>query len=303
MNTIPRSSVAASHRLSERLVFPIVAILTALLLSFAPDLISPNTQLLGLAIIVIILGIPHGALDPWIAEQIGIVSNRQQSIFFTLGYLALAALVVIVWQWAPLASLFLFLTISAFHFSGDWTEDLSWSIRLTAGILLLLLPIGLHTETVAVIFVHLSGEEASKLTQHLALPAWLLGGAMAALTGWAPWKKAWAAALEFVTLFVLAYTSPPLVYFALYFCLQHSPRHLLGLFRRAEHSLRPRLFRMMVFYTFSTCLLAGLLWWLWQDLSFDSLMLRLIFIGLAAVTVPHMILIAAEHFGVKFLRQ
>lgn len=293
MNKTPPSCATTSSRLTERLVFPIIAMLTALLLTYAPDLISPNLQLLGLAIMVMILGVPHGALDPWIAEQIGIVSTRQQSILFTLGYLALTAIVVIVWHWAPLASLVIFLLISAFHFSGDWAKDLSWLPRLTAGIILLLLPIGLQPDSVAAIFVHLSGDQAGTLADLLSLPPWLLAGAMAALIGWALWEKCWTVALEFVALFVLADASPPLVYFALYFCLLHSPRHLMGLFRQAGQSQRPRLIQMIVLYTLLTGILAGLLWWLWQDLSVDSLVLRLIFIGLAAVTVPHMILIAA----------
>jgi hypothetical protein len=50
---------------------------------------------------------------------------------------------------------------------------------------------------------------------------------------------------------------------------------------------------MMVIYTLSSLVLIGGLWWLWSELPSSTLMLKLIFISLAAVTVPHMLLIFA----------
>jgi hypothetical protein len=52
---------------------------------------------------------------------------------------------------------------------------------------------------------------------------------------------------------------------------------------------------MMVIYTLSSLVLIGGLWWLWSALPSGTLILKLIFISLAAVTVPHMLLIFAVH--------
>lgn len=293
-----RSSISPS--MLERLLFPAFALLTIGFLSVAPDLISPTAQLIILAVVVATLGMPHGALDPWIAENMGLSQTPLQAIAFNVTYLLIAALVIVIWTLLPVTSLLIFLVISAWHFSGDWSGDMQRLPRLGAGLLLLLMPIGFHTDNVAMLFSHLSGAGGAALAHTLALPTWFLIVSMMVLAEFAAWQRQWLTMLELFGLLALAYVAPPLVYFALYFCLLHSPRHLLGLFRQASASQRPRLIRMAAIYTVLTLLLLGALAWIWANQapawSAETLVLKLVFIGLAAVTVPHMILIAAAHF-------
>jgi Brp/Blh family beta-carotene 15,15'-monooxygenase len=279
----------------DHFLFPLAALISLVMIYLVPDMLSLTTQLALLGIVIVILGLPHGALDPWIAENIGIQNTRKQILLFNLSYLAIAVMVICVWYWLPMLSLLLFLAISAWHFSGDWKNDIQQPFRFCAGALLLLMPIGFHTETVSTIFEQLSGERGGNLAYALVLPAWLLTCAVALLAGWAFFQQQWKTALEFMTLLTLAYLTTPLVYFTLYFCLLHSPRHLLSLFSVAPPNQHPRLLKMMIVYTLATVLLVGILWWLWSALSTDTLILRLTFISLAAVTVPHMILIATAY--------
>ncbi len=280
----------------ERLLFPLAALVTLLCIHIFPDIFSPTTQLAVLGIVIVVLGLPHGALDPWIAERIGIRNNPQQVFLFTFGYVSIATLVVLIWAWLPTFSLLIFLAISAWHFSGDWKNSITQPLRLGAGALLLLMPIGFHTEIVMIIFEQLSGENGSKLAQTLALPTWLLVSAMGLFAGCAACHQQWRAAFEFLMLLALSYLTSPLIYFTVYFCFMHSPRHLLSLFVMAPPQQHSRLVRMLLTYTLVTLLLGGVLWWLWSTLPTDTLILRLIFISLAAVTVPHMMLIATAHF-------
>jgi Brp/Blh family beta-carotene 15,15'-monooxygenase len=283
----------------ERLLFPVAAFFVIALLALTPTLLPPTFQLVGLAIVVALFGMPHGALDPWIAEKIGVRRTRRHMFAFHLLYLLIAALVVVIWTVLPVASLLVFLTISAWHFSGDWSHDMGRLTRLGVGLLLLLMPIGFHTENVALLFSYLSGDGGQALAHTLSLPVWFLVVAMLALAELAAWRRQWLAGLELLGLLALAYMAPPLVYFALYFCLLHSPRHLLGLFREAQPSQRPRLIWMAINYTVATLLLLGALAWFWshQDATtpLNALITKLVFIGLAAVTVPHMLLIGAAH--------
>jgi len=277
---------------SAQRIFPLSALLCIVLIHVSFDFISPTLQLIILGIVIALFGLPHGALDPWIAERIQLNNTPQQKFVFNAGYLALAALVVLFWWWFPALSLIIFLSISAWHFSADWMPSLSMPTRFIAGALLLLMPIGFHTEAVSMIFQQLSGTEGGKLADTLALPPWLLGTTMALMTAATIWRRHWHTSLEFLTLTALAYFTPPLLYFTLYFCLLHSPRHLYGVFSAAPTAAHPRLMRMMVVYTVATLLLLGVLWWLWPTLPINTLILKFIFIGLAAVTVPHMVLIA-----------
>lgn len=287
----------AQHRpLFESLLFPIGAVLTIAALSLATGTIPQGMQIAALLGLVIVLGLPHGALDPWIAESSGLIDGRLQTVVFNGIYLAIAAAVVAAWWWAPGLTLLGFLIISAWHFSEDWRGELpSWA-RVPSGALLLLMPIGFHTETVAELFALLSGEAGAAVAHGLALPPALLASGMLMLSGVAILRQQRWAALELLALLILAWIAPPLVYFAVYFCLQHSPRHLLGHFREAGSAQTRRLMVMTVIYTLGSVLVLVPLVWLWSDQPLESLLMRLIFIGLAALTVPHMILmLIAEH--------
>jgi len=295
----PASPLIMTLLKSTPRVFPLAALLCIVLLNVSFDFISPTAQLIILGIVIALFGLPHGALDPWIAERIGLNNTPQQKILFNAGYLVLAALVVLCWWWFPAFSLIIFLSITVWHFSADWAPSLGMPTRLIAGVLLILMPIGFQTEAVGMIFQQISGIEGGKLAATLALPAWFLVSTMALVVAATLWKRQWQTSLEFLTLIALAYFTPPLIYFTLYFCLLHSPRHLYGLFGAAPTAEHPRLMRMMVIYTLATLLLLGVLWWLWSTLPINTLILKFIFIGLAAVTVPHMMLIAFAHRRAK----
>jgi len=276
--------------LFESLLFPIGAVLTVLALSLATGAIPQGLQIAVLLGLVVVLGLPHGALDPWIAESSGLIEGRLQTVVFNALYLVIAAAVIAAWWWSPGLTLLGFLMISAWHFSEDWRDELPRWARLPSGALLLLMPIGFHADTVAELFAMLSGEAGAAVAQGLALPPALLAVAMLTLSGIALLRQQHWAAVELLALLALAWIAPPLVYFAVYFCLQHSPRHLLGHFREAGAAQTRRLMVMAVVYTLGSVLVLVPLLWLWSDLPLESLLMRLIFIGLAALTVPHMIL-------------
>ncbi|AEG32262.1 Brp/Blh family beta-carotene 15,15'-dioxygenase [Thiomicrospira cyclica] len=275
--------------------FTLVALLVAGLLKLQPDLLPITWQIALLAVLVIALGLPHGALDPWLAEQIGIHNTLRQKALFAIGYLLISVAVVAIWWVMPVISLLVFLIISAWHFSGDWEQSLNRPLRLGLGVLLLLMPIGFHPEEVARLFSHLSGEGGGALAYTLAIDPFVLAGIMLLIIMVALFQKQWRTAAESAALLILAYSAPPLLYFIVYFCLLHSPRHLLGIYQHAGQAQYAKLTKMLVLYTLATLLLLGVLAWYWSDLSIEALVLRLVFIGLAALTVPHMMLVALQH--------
>ena len=87
--------------------------------------------------------------------------------------------------------------------------------------------------------------------------------------------------------------TPPLIYFVVYFCLLHSPRHFL---LTADHlkltplqALRatwPILMSTLAMAALGALVLAVL------TPAFEPATLQIVFIGLAALTVPHMLLTA-----------
>lgn len=274
----------------ETRFFVPIALVAAVALGAFPSAIPQAAQLMVLALGVVILGLPHGALDPAIAERAGLVRSVASLWFFNSIYTAVVLAVIGLWWFAPVFSLALFLAVSAWHFAGDWRDTLPWWAQGIGGAGLLLLPITFHTEAVATIFVALSGPGGATLAEALGQLGWLVPSAMLSVAGFALIKQQWASGLEFMALVVIGILAPPLVFFIIYFCSLHSPRHLREHFQQADRNDHGRLWRMLVVYTLATLLLIIPMLWLWSSLSVNETIVRLVFVGLAAVTVPHMML-------------
>ena len=92
--------------------------------------------------------------------------------------------------------------------------------------------------------------------------------------------------------FTFAFT-PPLVGFAFYFCFVHSARHLQTIvdILGATASKPAILIQALVFTLASWGAGAAAFWSLSGVGSVDAALLRVVFIGLAALTLPHIVLV------------
>ncbi|MEM1176714.1 MAG: Brp/Blh family beta-carotene 15,15'-dioxygenase [Acidobacteriota bacterium] len=275
-----------------------------------------KTQLLLLAVGVAVLGVPHGALDHVIGRRLlrRPLGPYWAPAFFGT-YLGLAALVLVAWWHWPIASLVAFLGISALHFGlGDVRRELSAStlfpLEVAArGALPLAAPMLFHPQEVAHLFGALvagPGPTAEAVWRYAAIIAAMLAPAL----GWSLYhhaRRTFARApgphgeviAEVLGLLVLFWAAPPLIAFLLYFCGWHSARHTL---ETAEElmpgPLREGLstfIRLAVPLTVATLALAAVAWMLLttHGQGVDPALLQVVFIGLAALTVPHMMLCAA----------
>ncbi len=104
----------------------------------------------------------------------------------------------------------------------------------------------------------------------------------------APWV-----AVEYALLVATALVTPPLIYFVIYFCLLHSPRHFL--LTADQLSLTPlqglRAAWPILVATLAITALGAISLAVFTP-AFEPATLQIVFIGLAALTVPHMRLTA-----------
>ena len=249
-----------------------------------------------LGVLVASLGLPHGALDPLIARRAGLWRTPLGFAGFNLGYLAMVVLVVGVWLLAPAASLVGFLVVSGIHFGADWNGGRSIGLRSLTGIGLLALPAFAHHDEVAGIYRTLAGTGGAVVADvqsslgPLAILAMLVGAALAL-------RRRPTDALEILLAATLALVAAPLVFFALYFCALHSARHLRHGFAEERGSGRLAVL-ITVVYTAVPIAAVGILTAVFAgDFAPGGALaggwtIRLVFIGLAALTVPHMTVIA-----------
>lgn len=257
--------------------------------------LSQQALVLVLALAVAVTGLPHGALDPWVAWRIGLWRGRWGFVAFNVAYVGLAALVVMAWRLAPGLSLVVFLAISAWHFAGDWRQDLPGWARALAGLALLALPAWRWPGDVDASFALLAGADGSVIASWLRVASPWLAVGVAAVALLAQ-RRSRATAIELAAVAALALLLPPLVYFVVYFCALHSLRHLRIAVGEADASSRGPIAGVALLYTVLTLVLAALVWpWLAAAGTLvhtaDAELLKLVFIGLAALTLPHMLVV------------
>ena len=273
-----------------RLFLPL-ALLTALAFLLADPEPPLVVQIAAIAILAAVLGMPHGALDPLIARRLGLWRTPLTFAAFNLAYIGVAAAVVALWLIAPVPSLVAFLLISAAHFGSDWNRERPLALRFLTGAALLSLPSLRDQDAVADLYVTLAGDGARAVaaTQAALGPVLLVGLAVAAVIAA---RRAPHEAFELLSAAALALLAPPLMFFIVYFCTLHSARHLREGFRE-EHGHGRRLTLLVVAaYTLAPlALAAAFLVGTAGTAALDEQLLRVVFIGLAALTVPHMALV------------
>jgi len=82
--------------------------------------ISLENQLIYSSILILLLGIPHGAID----HVLFFKKRKMSQLKFYSIYLGLSLLFVILWHILPVTSLILFILISAFHFGESQFADI-----------------------------------------------------------------------------------------------------------------------------------------------------------------------------------
>jgi beta-carotene 15,15'-dioxygenase len=258
--------------------------------------VAPQTELVICVVLIACLGLPHGAADPLYARALFNPKSALQWILFSVIYIAIASFVVLIWWIAPIPFLVLFLSISAFHFSADLSDDASVLLRILYGGSPIVLPSMFHFESVLQIFSILVDPPTAASIAHglrsLAFP-WLLLLVISILF---QVRASGRTALEAATVAGLALALPPIPAFVFYFCGMHSARHFLRTQRFANISMGTVLVTCVA-PTLAVLIALAVLWQFRTSLSVDARLVQFTFITLAGLTVPHMILIEPVRFA------
>jgi len=296
-----------------RLALAALAGLTA----FAPLLgsLTVSAQLAAVALPIGILGVMHGALDPWVgdhvlAQRIGQTRRGPWNPVLISAYLGLMGLVVLSWVIAPRATLVAFLAISVLHFGaqdgaavGQRGDRLA---TLVLGALPVLGPFVAHPGDVALILgwlVGLDPDTTAPLLRWLLNPVvalWIVGCSMLISRMLLLHEAGLGRALVLLAVITPAMLLlPPLVAFAAYFCLVHSFGHLVDLHVAGEgpwRAWRPADWLARLWPATLGAFGLGAAGWLWighvdpAAVPTREALARAVFCGLAALTVPHVAL-------------
>ena len=259
--------------------------------------VNDQSGLIILATLILLLGVPHGAFDTIFAYRLYDLRKPTDWMLFAMIYLLLAAVVVAVWWWAPMGFLILFLLISAAHFSGDPEEGTPHATRILYGGSVLLLPALFHSEEMAQLFGLLVGNEpALLLMPWIKLIAWIWLPCVAIGVILLAWSD-WLGAMEIASVVLLSVAAPPLIAFTLFFCGMHSARHILRTIDYSGSLSRRLLALSALLPMIGVAVVSALAWWFLKGKSLDERLIQIVFVGLAALTVPHMALVERVRFS------
>lgn len=237
---------------------------------------------------IVIIGIPHGALDPWIGLTEPSLKNKHTWLFF-LVYTAIAMLTCLLWFILPYLSLALFLLISAHHFGSDWFQGSGFNNVhcIAQGGIILSLPVLTHSSETLFIFNLLTDGNLSDLRWFFG--GWLTLGLISCIL-----TRSKGVMIELVFLVLLSLYTAPLTFFACYFCVLHSLRHYIR-YGPSIFQQHPQRLPLLILVILVTYLLGWILFWsLPEHRLLEEKLLQVLFWGLSSLTVPHMLLVARK---------
>ena len=260
--------------------------------------------------LILSIGISHGALDHQKGKRLTKIYNLKNSYLFYSIYLMLVLIVILIWFFFPTISLLLFLIVASYHFGKEDTDFLFYKknrfniiLYFLKGMLIIVTPLLFHfIETINIFKLLLVENENFYLflefieSNYILLLVFLMSLLVNIYYLMNNFKFTnFLIFFDFFSIVVLNYFLTPLFAFTIYFCFLHSFRHSISLVVELdENSFKngsllfvkkamPLTVLTAVFYILS-------LYFLSNYYQLNDAILKVIFIGLASLTFPHILL-------------
>ena len=261
-------------------------------------------------LLILSIGVSHGSLDLSKGKKLLKIYNINNVSVFYFIYIFFVLLIISLWIIFPASSLIIFLLVASFHFGKEDAQFLINSnsnfnklFFLLKGLLIVAAPLYFHfNETIRIFklllvvnenfYLALDFIESNRLLPILVIIS-IISAATLFLTNY-EFKK-FTILFDCLSVLIINYFLSPLLAFTIYFCFLHSIRHIINLvFELNENNFKegfkiflsksmPLTILTIVFYIISLYLLNNYY-------EFDNAIFKVIFIGLASLTFPHILL-------------
>ena len=254
--------------------------------------------------LILIIGISHGALDNIKGAKLLELFGYKNTVSFYLTYIFISLLIIIFWLIFPNIVLLLFLIVAAYHFGK---EDTVFSFRrkffiseflfFLKGSAVIIAPLLLKREETNEIFniLNFNFFEAEFFKNNFLITMLCLSFLSSLYISK---KKSLEfkgiMILDFFSLVILNLFLSPILAFTLYFCFLHSIRHSISLIFELDKSFKSGL-RKFISKAIPLTIATGVIFllaifFLNNFYKLDEAIYKVIFIGLASLTFPHILL-------------
>ena len=254
--------------------------------------------------LILILGISHGALDDFKGKKLLKLFGYKSTILFYLAYILISLLIIVFWLLFPNTVLFLFLIVAAYHFGKEDTVFsfkknffISEFLFFLKGSAVIIVPLLLQRQETNEIFriLNFSVFESQVFSDQLLITILCLSFLSSLYISYK--KNAnlkGIMIMDFLSLIILNLFLTPIIAFTLYFCFLHSIRHSITLIFELDKSFKSGLkkfIRKAIPLTFvSGVIFLFAIYFLNYIYTLDEAVYKVIFIGLASLTFPHILL-------------
>ncbi len=254
--------------------------------------------------LILIIGISHGSLDNIKGNKLlNLFGYKSISLFYAI-YILVSLLIIILWLIIPNIVLLLFLIVASYHFGKEDTvfyfkksflfTELLFFLK---GSSIIIAPLLFNKAATNEIFRILNFQvfEYSFFNNYFLIFFLFLSFISSIyLSNNKNIDTKALMIMDFLSLIILNVFLTPVLAFTLYFCFLHSIRHSISLIFELDNSFRQGLKKFIkkaLPLTFITSLIFLItIYFLNNFYTLDEAIYKVIFIGLASLTFPHILL-------------
>ena len=272
-------------------------------------LVSPLNKIIDVNLIIclfliLIIGISHGSLDNIKGRKLlKIFAFKSEYIFYII-YLTISSLIILLWIIFPNTVLLIFLIVACYHFGKEDTvffveKEIFFKeiLYFFKGSSVIIAPLFFHREETNEIFMTLNFNifENSLFSEVFLLIILFLSFISSFFLSH---KKDINFKIllmtDFLSILIINFFLSPILAFTLYFCFLHSIRHSITLIFELDKSLKNG-FRKFIKKAIPLTLITGFafivaIYLLNNFYELNEAIYKVIFIGLASLTFPHILL-------------
>ena len=253
--------------------------------------------------LILSIGISHGALDNLKGKKLLKILKFKSIFVFYIGYITLSLFVILCWILIPTLTLTIFLGVACYHFGKEDTDFLvkkkSFFINLLftlKGSTVIISPLLFNFQDTADIFKLLNFDISIFGINQIFLYSILFlsfsSNIALSLNQESDFKS--LIMMDFISILILNFFLSPILAFTIYFCFLHSLRHSFSLIFELSKNFKRGAFMFIqkaLPLTIATVLIYIISFYYLNNLFvIDETIYKLIFIGLASLTFPHILL-------------
>ena len=255
--------------------------------------------------LILTIGVSHGALDDLKGYKLLKFYKINNKLLFFVAYILIASLIIIFWLLVPTLMLIFFLIVASYHFGKEdcWGVKLKKSNFYTLtfflkGSLIISAPLLFNFNETLTIFDTLGIKDngfynlLNIINNNHFLLSFVIISIISNLLITQKLAEITGLFIDTICILMLYDSFSPLIAFTIYFCFLHSIRHSASLITELEINLNsfikkalPLTILTALFFLIGLYVLTG-----FQNIDVESSIIAAIFIGLASLTFPHILL-------------